>query len=97
MEANPPSGVNDSRDSPETNSGLAPLLSEGSRGRVWSRRKWEQPARRGHLGSDSPIVKGWVTVTPAFIFPGDCVLEATFLPECAATLLFVNGEVTIRG
>jgi hypothetical protein len=33
----------------------------------------------------------------AFAFPFDCDSEATFLPECAATLGFVNGEVTIRG
>lgn len=52
--------------SPETNSGLDPLLSEGSRGRVWSRRKWERPARRGHLSAAHSLVKGPVTVSSPY-------------------------------
>jgi len=35
--------------------------------------------------------------TGVFRFLLDRGSEATFLPECAATLPFVNGEVTIRG
>ena len=81
---------------PETSSGLDPLLSEGSRGRVWSRRKWEQPARRGHLSADPSLVKGPVTVSSPY-FLGACDLQATILPECVVTLDIVKGEVTIPG
>lgn len=56
-----------------------------------------QPARRGHLSRDALIVKGSVTLRRRFRFSTSCDLQATFLPECAATLDSVNGEVTIRG
>lgn len=82
--------------SSETNSDLDPLLSEGSRGRVWSRRKWERPARRGDLSAAPSLVKGPVTVSSPY-FLGGCDLEATILPECVVTLDIVKGEVTIPG
>jgi hypothetical protein len=97
MEANPPSGVNDSRSSPEANSGTIPLLSEGSRGRVQFRRKWEQPARIFHVSIGPSLVKGRVKPWPGPHFFSDCDLKATFLPEYAASLSGVNGEVAIQG
>lgn len=68
MEANPPIGVNDSRSVSRDELRSCSASVRGSRGRVWSRRKWEQPARRGYLSSDPSLVKGWVTVRPCFAF-----------------------------
>ena len=62
MEANPPSGVNDSRSVSRDEPRSCSASVRGSRGRVSSRRKWEQPARRIHLSRAPSLVKGSVTV-----------------------------------
>jgi len=90
MEANPPLRVNDSRGVFREELGQAPLLSDGSRGRVQSRRKWEQPARTGYLGIESPIVKGFGNGFVGVSFPLARGPKATILPEYAVTLLLLT-------
>jgi hypothetical protein len=87
MEANLPSGVNDRRSVTRAYSGLAPLLSEDRAVAYNPAGSGKRPARRGYLSSDPLLVKGRVTVSGRFRFRGDCDLRATFLPECAATLV----------
>ena len=69
MKANLPLRVNDSRGVSREEPGQAPLLSDGSRGRVQSRRKWVRPARDVYLGGGRLDVKGSVTVGGRICFP----------------------------
>ena len=86
MEANPPLRVNDSRGVSREELGQAPLLSDGSRGRVQSRRRWERPARNVYLGFARSIVKGSVTIGRTICFSPGRGRQVTFLPEYAVTL-----------
>jgi hypothetical protein len=86
MEANLPLRVNDSRGVSREELGQAPLLSDGSRGRVQSRRKWDGPARSGYLGTAPPIVKRLGNDLWTVLFPLVRGPKATILPEYAVTL-----------
>ncbi len=97
MEANPPPGVNDSRNVFPRRPGLAPFLSERIARPHTVPQGAKQPARTVYLGTRPPLVKGrsppkWIGLNLAWA--GNC--QATFLPECAATLP-INGEAIIRG
>jgi len=96
MEANPPLRVNDSRGVCREEPGQAPLLSDGSRGRVQSRRKWEQPARMRYLGIGAPIVKGFGNVFRESFSPGPWP-KGHNPARIRRHSDVVNGVVTIRG
>ena len=76
-------------------------LSDRSRGRVWSRRRCEQHARMPDVSAKASPVKVCtapkIRVKPLIAFLRDRDNQATFLPECAATLPPVKGEVAILG
>ena len=56
------------------------------------------PREGCHLSAAPPLVKGSTNRSFRISLFGLVVtIEATFLPECAATHAIVNGEVTIRG
>ena len=98
MEANPPSGVNDSRSvSPRSPGSCSASVRRIARSRIISQD--ERTTRANGLSKEQPpTCQGHETPRwTVFAFALDRGYEATFLPECAAKLPFVNGVVTIRG
>jgi len=87
MEANPPSGVNDSRGKPRGDSSKARFCPVDRAVAYNPAGTWERPARRGHLRRGPRFVKGGRPLSPLPLFPLGCDNQATFLPECAVTLL----------
>ena len=98
MEANPPSGVNDSRsvsrDEPKFILRFCPRI---ARSRIVSQEVGATPREVVHLRLRIRLVKGRTAKAVKSFFLSLVITEATFLPDCADTLAIVNGEVTIRG
>ena len=83
--------------SPETNSGLLRFCPRIARSRIVPQEVGTTRAKSS-FKEPPPQCQGLGNRGGGLVaFPSDCDLQATFLPECVATLDFVNGEVTIRG